>query len=222
MKIKNNFKSDYNFPAYNQRDGQYTTDRAYIYLDLKDGEINVDYSESNHMSSDEFNGTLLTFGIDSALANSEIQELITDISDDLQAIFDGSDTEWVDGNWKATLSDAANDAIERVEAVCRNRFTDYAMVDRDMVMEQCYYVEFDKLQSFDDAVATVIDSVTSGDALAADDFDLDSDAENVILEHFEEKVNSEEIIPVYAAKEIIDRGIMPEWKDDLLEMINEK
>lgn len=221
MKIKNNFKSNYSFPVYNLRVNESRADHAYISIDLNDGEVDVDYSDGNSMSCAQFNGTLLTFDIDANLANSEIKELITDISDDFQIILDNTNTVWIDGNWRAEKNDKAEEAIDRVEAVCRNTHSEFIMIDREAIFNQLLYLDFDDYKSVEEIAENLQPENWTEPAMLADDIQA-NEITDLVIEFFQDSLISGNNIPAYAAREILELETMPEWHEELLEITHEQ
>ena len=89
----NNSTSD--LPLYAQYPDQLAPQDAFITLDLRDGEIDADYcsGRSNGVSMEVWGNVVIRFPINSCLTANSILNIINVFKDELEALYNESDTE---------------------------------------------------------------------------------------------------------------------------------
>jgi hypothetical protein len=105
-------------PAYRQYPGQLQPQPGYIELD--GNSVTADYSGEigNAVPADVWHNRRLRWYINGAMAGSDINNLIDEITPLLEIVHAGHDEDWDGSNWVGVLTDEAQEASEQIERIC--------------------------------------------------------------------------------------------------------
>lgn len=107
------------FPLLCKLYGQSGLQKAYLTLDLRDGELSADYvpEPGHHTPAYIYEGDGVRFVIDPLLTSTQVNALIREVLPLAQEALYGFDADAPDGK---KLSDDANEAISAIEDICYN------------------------------------------------------------------------------------------------------
>jgi len=103
------------FPVYCKYAHNCLVQKAYVTLDIRDGECDADYAtQHGSTSADMFHSLVLTFNINPETTADKIAALIEEHKEEFQAILDDSEQHWDGSNWIGKFGDNARRIINKL------------------------------------------------------------------------------------------------------------
>ena len=167
---------------YTKFRGQLNPCPVYLYLDLQDGEMYVEAwtGGENSFPSATFNGTLRRWKLGGIPTPDQAHDLMDELSEKAQRILDGSDVEFVDGDWKGSLTEEAKKIEAEIDGHCLYRFRGLVV---QLDAEDYFYDTDEALEAVGVTAETTDDEI---EALTASWFGEGDEGELIIIPNLDD------------------------------------
>lgn len=223
--VKSVFNSKDRFPVYCHYVGQFEPQRAYISLDIENGEVDACYNSDigNCKTAKVWNRLELHFDINPYTFTDKIADLISENMDKFQAILDGSEIVWNGSNYIGKFDDDAEKIIEKFDFErALYDFVDVVMFQdlKDFSDEMWFSKETQTLTE----LATDIYETGNDAGYWSDELDSVDAIEYEILHYWLECLYNNDVIPKKEAKLLISDSrvdISDKWLTEINEFASD-